>query len=169
MGTKDLLHAIRGYDTGYIAADAERDFRRMRRHRRWAQLVCRLRRACEGANRLATFADATARLGATAQRDLGLQAVDLDTVVGSVGRARDFDNRFRPGRAISERRWEALDRAMRSGQPIPPILVYRVAGLHYVQDGHHRVSTAKAVGWQSVDAFVTEVLVPEPSTSSQAA
>jgi ParB/Sulfiredoxin domain len=167
MGTKDLLHAIRAYDTGYIAADAERDYRRMRRHRRWAQLVRRLRHTCEAATRLVAFAEATAALGSTTQRDLGLQAVDLDTVVGSVGRLQDFDNRFRPGRAINARRWEALDRAMRSGEAIPPIIVYRVAGLHYVQDGHHRVSAAKAVGWESVDAYVTEVLVPE--TASRAA
>jgi hypothetical protein len=167
--TTRLLDAIHAYDTGYIAADAERDFRRMRRHRRWAQLVRRLRQTCDRSTRLAVFADATAGRSATAQRNLGLQAVDLDTIVGSVGRAHDFDNRFRPGRAISERRWEALDRAMRSGESIPPIIVYRVDGLHYIQDGHHRVSAAKAVGWESVDAFVTEVLTTTPTTPTATA
>ena len=134
--------------------------------RRWAQLACTLRRTCACATRLAVFAEATAGRAATARRNLGLQAVDLDTIVGSVGRARDFDRQFRPGPAISERRWQALDRAMRSGEPIPPVVLYRLDGRHYVEDGHHRVSTAKAVGWRSVDAYVTEVLTATPTAAA---
>jgi ParB-like chromosome segregation protein Spo0J len=60
---------------------------------------------------------------------------------------------------------------MRSGQAIPPISVYRVDGMHYVQDGHHRVSVARAVGMRTVDAFVTEVMTSgaRPSPSACAA
>jgi len=39
------------------------------------------------------------------------------------------------------------------------VSLYRVGGRHFVQDGHHRVSAARAIGRQSVDAYVTEVLV----------
>lgn len=146
------------YETGFVAADAELDFRRMRRGRRWAGLAGKLRLICSEATRLTSFADVVARLGATAQHYLGLQAVELDTIVGSVGRPCDFDRAFRPGRTIDERRWLAIDRALRSGQTLPPVTLYRVAGRHFVQDGHHRVSASRAVGRQSVDAFVTEVL-----------
>jgi hypothetical protein len=107
-----------------------------------------------------SFDDAVAALGASARRDLGLQAVALDTIVGSVGRSGDFDRCFRPGPKIDGRRWESLNRAMRSGRSLPPITVYRVGGVHYVLDGHHRVSVALALGMRTVDAVVTELLTP---------
>ena len=47
----------------------------------------------------------------------------------------------------------------RSGESLPPVSLYRVGGRHFVQDGHHRVSASRAIGRQSVDAYVTEVLV----------
>lgn len=153
-----VVNLIRAYDTGFVAADAERDFRRMRSRRAWRQLWDRRLPAAARQGGLGTFGDVAAALGATARRDLGLQPVDLDTIVGSVDRSGDFDRAFRPGPTINRRRWEALDRAMRSGEPIPPIDVYRIDGLHYVQDGHHRVSVARAVGMRTVDAFVIEVM-----------
>ena len=52
-----------------------------------------------------------------------------------------------------------IARALRSGESLPPVTLYRVGGRHFVQDGHHRVSASRAVGRQSVDAYVTEVLV----------
>jgi hypothetical protein len=150
--------AVLAYDTGFIAADAEQDFRRMRRRSRWSRFASALRLICGERTRLSSFAEVVAGLGATARHDLGLQSVDLDTIVGSVGRVHEFDHRFRPGHTINERRWTAIDRALRNGESLPPVALYRVDGRHYVQDGHHRVSASRAVGRQSIDAYVTEVL-----------
>jgi hypothetical protein len=150
--------AVLAYDTGFVAADAERDFRRMRRQGRWSRFATKLRLICGEQTRLSSFADVVAGLGGIARHDLGLQAVDLDTIVGSVGRVHEFDRGFRPGSTIDGRRWMAIDRALRNGESMPPVTLYRVAGRHFVQDGHHRVSASRAVGRQSVDAFVTEVL-----------
>ena len=61
-------------------------------------------------------------------------------------------------------RWERLALAQRRGEPIPPIDVYRVGDLHFVIDGHHRVSIALATGQQTIDAYVTEVLTVVPAT-----
>jgi hypothetical protein len=47
---------------------------------------------------------------------------------------------------------------------IPPIGVYRVGDLHFVKDGHHRVSVAIATGQQMIDADVTQVLTQLPAT-----
>jgi hypothetical protein len=47
--------------------------------------------------------------------------------------------------------------AQRRGEAIPPIDVYRVGELHFVKDGHHRVSVAHALRLRSIDAYVTEV------------
>jgi len=59
-------------------------------------------------------------------------------------------------------RWEQLALAQRRGAAIPPIEVYRVGGLHFVSDGHHRVSIAAAAGQQTIDAYVTEILTTKP-------
>jgi hypothetical protein len=65
-------------------------------------------------------------------------------------------------------RWERLALAQRRGEPIPPIQVYRVGGLHFVEDGHHRVSIAMATHQEVIDAYVTEVLTHRagPATST---
>jgi hypothetical protein len=41
---------------------------------------------------------------------------------------------------------------------MPPIDVYRIGELHFVKDGHHRVSVARALGHDDINAYVTEVL-----------
>jgi hypothetical protein len=53
-------------------------------------------------------------------------------------------------------------RAARRGARLPPISVYRVGAQHYVRDGHHRVSVAHALGVDSIDAEITELLASSP-------
>jgi hypothetical protein len=49
---------------------------------------------------------------------------------------------------------------------MPPIRVKRVGDMHFVVDGHHRVSAARALGLDTLDARVTEVVTQvEPATS----
>jgi hypothetical protein len=48
-------------------------------------------------------------------------------------------------------RWEQLAPAQRRGAAIPQIEVYRIGDLHFVNDGHHRVSIAAATGQQTID------------------
>ncbi|HEX9624365.1 MAG TPA: chromosome partitioning protein ParB, partial [Streptosporangiaceae bacterium] len=104
-----------------------------------------------------------AALGRRGERQLGLQVIALDTIVGTVDSSRDFDRRFRPTSSRVRERWERLALAQRRGEQIPPIDVYRVGDLHFVQDGHHRVSIAMATGAKTIDAYVTEVLTQLPS------
>jgi hypothetical protein len=40
---------------------------------------------------------------------------------------------------------------------MPPIDVYRIGEVHFVKDGHHRVSVARALGHEVIDAYVTEI------------
>jgi hypothetical protein len=101
-------------------------------------------------------------LGFRGEHYLGVRTIPLDTVVGTVDKARDFDRRFRPASDRDRQRWEQLDLAERHGAVIPPIEVYRVGGLHFVKDGHHRVSVAMATGQVMIDADVTEVLTRLP-------
>jgi hypothetical protein len=54
-------------------------------------------------------------------------------------------------------RWERLAAADRRGESFPPISVLRIGSFHFVEDGHHRVSIARARGRSHIDAHVTEV------------
>jgi hypothetical protein len=113
---------------------------------------------------LLRFDEVVSVLGFRGEYYLGLRTIRLDTVVGTVEEARGFDRRFRPASDRDRERWELVDLAERHGTVIPPIEVYRVGGLHFVKDGHHRVSVAIATGQQMIDADVTEVLTQLPAT-----
>ena len=97
------------------------------------------------------------------ERYLGLQTIRLDTIVGTVDGHRDFDRRFRPTSARVRERWERIALAQRRGESMPPIDVYRVGDLHFVRDGHHRVSIALATGQTTIEAYVTEVRTTLPA------
>jgi hypothetical protein len=144
-------------DTGFPATDAEHDFLRARRRQVLSRLAAWLRREPDDVSEVLPFDEVVAALGRLGERRLGLQLIPLDSIVGSVDRTRDFDRWFRPRSGRSRERWERLARAQRRGEAIPPIDVYRVGELHFVKDGHHRVSVAHALGFRTIDAFVTEV------------
>lgn len=144
-------------DTGFPRTDAEHDFLRARRRQVLSRLASWLRREPDDVNITLPFDEVVEALGRESERRVGLRVIRLDSVVGSVDRGRDFDRRFRPTSARVRQRWERLALASRRGESIPPIEVYRVGDLHFVIDGHHRVSVAHALGLASIDAYVTEV------------
>jgi hypothetical protein len=150
-------------DTGFPRADVENDFQRARRRQVLARLSQRLRREPDDVNLILPFDEVVAALGMTGERKLGLQVIKLDTVVGTVDSTRDFDRRFRPTTGRVRERWERLALAQRRGESIPPIDVYRIGDLHFVVDGHHRVSIALAMGQKTIDAYVTEILTAVPA------
>ncbi len=150
-------------DTGFPRADVENDFIRARRRQVLARLAHRLRREPDDVNLILPFDEVVAALGMRGERQLGLQTIQLSTIVGTVDSRRDFDRRFRPTSGRVRERWERLALAQRRGEQIPPIDVYRVGDLHFVQDGHHRVSIAMATGQTVIDAYVAEVLTAVPA------
>ncbi|MEU5693708.1 chromosome partitioning protein ParB [Actinosynnema sp. NPDC020468] len=150
-------------DTGFPRADVENDFLRARRGQVLARLAAWLRREPDDVNIMLPFHEVVEALGMQGERRLGLRTVRLDSIVGSVDRTRDFDRRFRPTSARVRERWERLALAQRRGEAVPPIELYRVGDLHFVQDGHHRVSVAHALGLEVIDAYVTEVVTRVPA------
>jgi hypothetical protein len=151
-------------DTGFPVADVDNDFQRVRRRQLLARLAHRLRREPDDVNLILPFDEVVTALGRRGERRLGLQTLRLDTIVGTVDSTRDFDRRFRPTSDRVRERWERLALAQRRGEPIPPIDVYRVGDMHFVIDGHHRVSIAMATGAKTIEAYVTEVLTQLPPT-----
>jgi hypothetical protein len=144
-------------DTGFPASDAQTDFSRSRRQRALSRLAARLRREPSDFNVILPFEEVVSALGRVGERSLGLQPVPIDSIVGTVDRTREFDRRFRPTSGRTRARWERIAEALRRGKDMPPISVYRIGDLHFVRDGHHRVSVARALGHSHIDAYVTEV------------
>ena len=145
-------------DTGFPVADAENDFLRVRRRQVLSRLANWLRHGPDDVDVMLPFDEVVAALGRVGERRIGLETISLDSIVGSVDRARgDFDRRFRPTSGRVRERWQRLALAHRRGEAIPPIEVYRVGALHFVYDGHHRVSVARALNLATIDAYVTVV------------
>jgi hypothetical protein len=149
--------------TGFPTMDAADDFQRLRRRQVLARLVQRLLREPDDVNLILPFGEVVAALGQTGERRLGVMTIKLRSIVGSVDRPWDFDRRFRPRSAGQRERWERVAVAQRRGAPMPPIEVYRVGDLHFVRDGHHRVSVALARREKVIEADVTEVLTRLPA------
>jgi hypothetical protein len=153
-------------DTGFPLADAQNDFLRARRRQALSRLAGRLRRTPDDVGQILPFEEVVAALGRAGERSLGLQTIPLESIVGTVDRTSDFDREFRPTTSRVRSRWESIAEAQRRGTAMPPISVYRVGGLHFVRDGHHRVSVARALGHPTIDAYVTEVATRLPPSEA---
>lgn len=92
----------------------------------------------------------------------GLQEIELDKIVGSVGRYRDFTRTFMPRSDLQEKRWRRVDSVAHSQLGFPPIEVFKVGEVYFVRDGNHRVSVARAHNSPSIEAYVTEYFTPVP-------
>jgi hypothetical protein len=130
--------------SGTSRIEAERAFRRLGRERRDADLTY--------------LAIDSGPAAVASRRGLGVQTIAIDSIVGTVDRhkAASFDRSFRPAE-WSRGRWILMYLAAQRGVEMPPISVYRVRGQHYVADGHHRVSVARALGAIGIDAHVVEL------------
>jgi hypothetical protein len=144
-------------DTGFPARDATDDFMRARRRQTMRRLGQRVARGSGDVDLILPFDEVVAELGRVGERELGLQSVPLHSIVGTVDKPRGFDRAFRPTSSTVRGRWERIAEAMRRGDPIPPVSLYRVGDVHFVRDGHHRVSVARALGLREIDGYVTEV------------
>jgi hypothetical protein len=145
-------------ETGFTTQDAQNDFSRARRRQVLRRLSGRLRREPGDVDMILPFDEVVSALGKTGERRLGVVSIDLDSIVGTVGRGHDFDRRFRPTSHRVRQRWERIAAAVRRGESMPPISVYRIGNFHFVEDGHHRVSVARHLKMDRIEARVTEIL-----------
>lgn len=112
---------------------------------------------------LAYLADDAGWAATSPRRRLGVQTIPVDSIAGTSDRhkAAAFDRTFRPP-DWSRGRWTQMYHAARHGTEMPPISVYRVGTQHFVRDGHHRVSVARALGAAAIEAHVVK-LMGQPS------
>ena len=150
-------------DTGFPAADSRDDFARARRNAMLTRLAGRLRLRSGDLDVLLPFDEVIGALGHRGEQHLGLRQVALDDIVGSVDRRTGFDRRFRPTSDAARHRFERLAAAVRRGQELPPVELYQVGEVFFVQDGHHRIAVLQALGHDVVQARVTLVRTAVPA------
>lgn len=140
---------------GYMSLEeqVDRDFERARRRSLLGRLASRLA-GDPGRARLPAFEPVRRATGAENRIYLGRRVVEVSRIVGSVGRAGEFDRDFMPTRAGADR-WKRVDRAFHGGVDLPPVNLYEICGGYFVQDGNHRVSVARFQGVEMVEAEVT--------------
>ncbi|MEM6453548.1 MAG: hypothetical protein AAF772_00500 [Acidobacteriota bacterium] len=140
-------------------SDAESDYENALHRSAWRRIASWFR---GGPNQLMPFDDVRARLPFRGQRHLGLRAVPIDSIVGSVGRYRDFDRAFLPTQRDTRDRWLSVRRARDENVALPAVDLYKIGDVYFVRDGNHRVSVARTRGQAMIDAHVTEIDVPVP-------
>ena len=94
------------------------------------------------------------------RRFAGLQDIPIEAIIGTVNRLSDFDHKFRPLKKHLRDRWVNAFLTLQT-EGWSPLLVHKVGEHYYVEDGHHRVSVAQALGIVFVEAKVWEYLPKE--------
>jgi hypothetical protein len=129
------------------------DFTRARRRARLRAVMARIRRE-HASNRLLSFDDVRRERVANNRLQRGTRVVEVDAIVGSVGRWRDFDRSFLPARASVGHKWKRIDRAFHRTDDLPPVELYEIGDTYFVVDGHHRVSVARYHDVPTLEAAV---------------
>lgn len=108
---------------------------------------------------LLSFSEVVEKLRLKQSIFLGLKDVPVKNIIGSTGRYEDFTRRFLP-RSSDKRdkeRWRNIYTLAVTGKGFPPIDVYKIDQVYFVKDGNHRVSVARDLGWETIQAYVTEL------------
>ncbi len=114
----------------------------------WSWLLGRSRR-------LLDLKEIEARCRVCARSYGGSRTVPVGEIRGSAGRIGDFDRDFHPLQTHTQERWLGIAAARWRGKSLPPVSLVQVGDRYFVLDGHHRISVARALGEQYIEAQVT--------------
>ena len=104
--------------------------------------------------RPAELAPQTSQTVSSQRRPSRTVFVPIRQILGSQGRSADFDAQFNPRREHNRERWISVAMAVLSHTPLPPVDLVQVGGSYYVQDGHHRISVARAFQQDTIEARI---------------
>ena len=105
-------------------------------------------------------------VGALSWHSARMRPIRLGAIVGTVDPTTDFDAGFRPAADRVAPRWQSIARAHRGGRALPAIVVLERPDGYYVLDGRHRVSVARALGHETIDAWTSVSPSPARTTTS---
>ena len=88
----------------------------------------------------------------------GISLIALEKIIGSVGRAHEFQNLSKPGGNLHDERLLSIISAMRRGKKMPPVSLYQIKEDYYIVDGHHRFKAAQELGLTAIEANIVELV-----------
>lgn len=130
---------------------AEMDFYRAKTKALTARIIGMLKPSVTD---LMPFEEAKQLLKPQSETYRGITTVPLDKIIGSEGRYRDFTRFFFPKKEHLKARWTGIDTLHYKDIVLPPIILYEMGGVYFVRDGNHRVSVARSLGQEYIDAEV---------------
>jgi len=141
-------------EPGEANVRARNEYERALRRAAWRRIQSRLRHKC---NELLSTESVLEELPITSIQDLGIRKVDVQRIVGSSGRYRDFDLNFLPIRREHDGRWTNVAMARQQGVELPPPVLYKIGDAYFVEDGNHRISVIRWRGEAQIEAKVIEI------------
>ncbi len=138
-------------DLSYWSEPAEQAFAKARRK---ARREARANRFHPQWTTLVPFEEVANRLGLLPESHESHRSVPLAQIVGSVGKGDLFTKSFLPNSDRLVSRWKRAFAVAHGLEGYEPIELYEAEGRFYIVDGHFRVSVAKALGYDSIQATV---------------
>lgn len=105
-------------------------------------------------SKLLVFPESQQRL-ALNRKLIHLQSIRVEQIVGTLHPDSDFDHQFRPLNKHTLTRWVDTY-LLHEKDGWSPILVHKVGEYYFVEDGLHRVSVARSIGMEFIEARVWE-------------
>jgi len=136
---------------GGFDSRAKQDFDRARLRAMFSRTLALLR---SERDQLLSLQEVRALLRPDSESYRGLRTVPIAQIAGSEGRYRDFSRAFLPKREHLRGRWVRVDVAHYQNILLPPVALYEIGGVYFVRDGNHRVSVARTLGAEFIDAEV---------------
>jgi nucleotide-binding universal stress UspA family protein len=133
---------------------AVQDFRTARQKATLMEIIARF---TGNSTELLSFEEVRQKLKAQIGPKKALKEIPISAIIGSVNRYQDFSRDFLPGKNINEERWANVELGNFSMEGLPPIEAYQIDEAYFVSDGNHRVSVARQLGSDHIQAYVTEV------------
>jgi len=87
----------------------------------------------------------------------GIRPVCIDRIQGTLGKSDEFDAEFHPVKESSRSRWLSVALEKLRDHDLPPVELVDVDGIYYVRDGHHRISVARSLGQEYIEAEITRL------------
>ncbi len=140
--------------TDFNSYQSAEDFNKAKRSAKMQSLLANL--TWKNSDLLSLY-EVTSIIKPKSETYLGMKTIPVNKIIGSESRYRDFSSAFLPKKEMLRSRWTSIDRARIDSVILPPISVYSLGGYYFVRDGNHRVSVAKAMGQEFIDAEVVEL------------
>ena len=84
---------------------------------------------------------------------IGIKQIQLDDIIGSIGRYHDFTREFLPLSDSMRERWVGIE-SLSDNIGWPPIEVFQVGEVYFVRDGNHRTAVSRQMGNKIIEAHV---------------